>query len=178
MCISGEVDYKIVHICRWTIFLHIFSLFVLRLNDLSLVITPLNSSNCGQLTSQIEIALIRNERNELFSINLHGEWAIIGFLPNVLAGEWQGCQVLCMCACWGWRGSWKPLFSIRRDLHAAKQGIWGVFCQGKTTFPLSCLSSSSYYFSLPNTFFLQLTITDLMTAPTVHLHGAFLVQWQ
>lgn len=74
------------------------------------------SSDCGQLTSQIEIWFSGHaleERNELFSINLCSRWRKTGSLPTVLAGEWLGCRALYVCV--GLRWSYNPLWLFRRD---------------------------------------------------------------
>lgn len=53
---------------------------------------------------------------------------MIGFLPAVVAGEWQGAA-LCvkLSVCWSARGtSYNPLRSIRRDVQAVERGNRGV----------------------------------------------------
>lgn len=78
---------------------------------------------------------VLEERNELLSINLCSQWRIIGFLPTVLAGEWQGFDTVYACVCARARGSvWRvmsresysPLRSIRRDLQSFKHGEGGA----------------------------------------------------
>lgn len=53
---------------------------------------------------------------------------MIGFLPAVVAGEWQGAA-LCvkLSVCWSARGtSYNPLRSIRGDVQAVERGNRGV----------------------------------------------------
>lgn len=52
----------------------------------------------------------------------------MGFLPAVVAGEWQGAA-LCvkLSVCWSARGtSYNPLRSIRREVQAVERGNRGL----------------------------------------------------
>lgn len=84
-------------------FIPFHALSISALRDLCLVIVPLTP-----LKLQSTHLECPEEHNELFSINLCRHLRIIGSLPTVLAGEWQGCHTPCVCIGGGLEGLLQP----------------------------------------------------------------------